>query len=50
MFLTRLVYVSTKTDVFISADIEDVLSVARNKKTKNGVTGMLCFNSQYFLQ
>lgn len=50
MFLTRLVYVSTKTDLCKTADIEDILTVARNKNTKSGLTGMLCFNSQYFLQ
>jgi hypothetical protein len=50
MFLTRLVYVSTVTDIFKATDIEDILSVARKHNTKSSVTGMLCFNSQYFLQ
>jgi hypothetical protein len=50
MFLTRLVYASTVTDIFKTTDIEDILTVARKHNTKSSITGMLCFNSQYFLQ
>jgi hypothetical protein len=31
-------------------DIENILFKARNYNTKENITGMLCFNSEYFLQ
>lgn len=50
MFLTRLVYTSTITKDFSAEDIEKILLTARENNTSNSVTGMLCFNSKYFLQ
>lgn len=50
MFLIRLVYTSTKDESFQSADIEGILSAARKNNKTNNVTGMLCFNRNYFLQ
>lgn len=50
MFLTRLVYTSTVSDMFKSEDIEEILSIARANNSKCNVTGMLCFNRKYFLQ
>lgn len=50
MFLVRLVYVSRRTDVFKTQDIEDILAVARKENDKTQVTGLLCFSNDIFLQ
>ncbi|GLS92092.1 hypothetical protein GCM10007916_31620 [Psychromonas marina] len=50
MFLTRLIYVSTITDKFGTTSLEDILKVGRVNNTKNGITGMLCFKDEYFIQ
>jgi hypothetical protein len=50
MYLTRLVYTSTISDEFTEKDIEQILKSARTYNPKNNVTGMLCFNSKFFLQ
>lgn len=50
MFLVRLIYASTVADTFKPTDIECILTTAREKNKQHGLTGMLCFNSRYFLQ
>jgi len=50
MFLTRLVYASTISEEFNCDDIEGILTAARENNKRNNVTGMLCFNSKYFIQ
>jgi len=50
MFLTRLVYTSTVAEHFSPLDIAEILEVARRNNSKVDVTGMLCFNNNYFLQ
>jgi hypothetical protein len=50
MYLTRLIYTSTTSSSFKSNDVENILSEARVHNKKSNVTGMLCFNSNYFLQ
>ena len=50
MHLVRLIYASTKTPSFKPSDIEDILESARKFNTQNDVTGMLCFNRNFFLQ
>ena len=50
MYLTRLVYASTKSAEFTYEDIEEILLTARKETKRNNVTGMLCFNRKYFLQ
>ncbi|GLS25807.1 BLUF domain-containing protein [Marinibactrum halimedae] len=50
MFLTRLVYASKKSPKFCSSDIDDILETARKHNGSLGITGLLCFNRQYFLQ
>lgn len=50
MYLVRLVYTSTVTNGLSQAGIEDILKVARRNNSKHGITGLLCFNSRYFLQ
>lgn len=50
MFLVRLIYASKVSDMFLPGDIDNILATARHKNKKSGITGMLCFNSEYFLQ
>ena len=50
MFLVRLVYVSEVTKGFGGDDIKQILEAARIKNGEMGVTGMLCFHRNYFLQ
>ncbi len=50
MYLARLVYTSTISKGFNAGDIEEILETARINNTKNNITGMLCFSSNYFLQ
>ena len=50
MFLTRLIYASTKTEHFNSASLEEIIEKAASNNEKNDITGMLCFNRNYFLQ
>lgn len=50
MHLVRLIYASTKTQSFKPEDIEDILEKARKFNGQHGVTGMLCFNRNFFLQ
>ena len=50
MYLVRLVYTSTISDDFTDEDIERLMTSARKHNTKNGVTGLLCFNRNLFLQ
>lgn len=50
MFLTRLVYASSKSDSFNHEDIQQILAAARKVNVANNVTGMLCFNRKFFLQ
>lgn len=50
MFLVRLIYASKVSDMFLPGDVDNILATARRNNRNNGITGMLCFNSQYFLQ
>jgi hypothetical protein len=50
MLLTRLIYVSTISESTAQEALEDILKVARDKNTKNNLTGMLYFNRKHFLQ
>ncbi|GFD87805.1 hypothetical protein KUL152_00310 [Tenacibaculum sp. KUL152] len=50
MFLVRLIYASTVGESFKPSDIESILRSARKNNRQHGITGMLCFNSRYFLQ
>ncbi|MGB1801392.1 MAG: BLUF domain-containing protein, partial [Gammaproteobacteria bacterium] len=50
MFLTRLIYTSTISELFSPDDIPAILDTARNNNQRANVTGLLCFNSKYFLQ
>jgi hypothetical protein len=48
--LTRLIYASTITDDFAHSSIEEILRSARKYNEKRNLTGLLCFDTQYFLQ
>ncbi|WP_119394847.1 BLUF domain-containing protein [Salinibius halmophilus] len=50
MTLVRLVYASRATDQMQTHDIVAILEAAKRNNGKLGVTGMLIFNSAYFLQ
>lgn len=50
MFLVRLIYVSTVVQPFSENDIQQILTAAQTHNTRLNVTGMLCFNTEYFLQ
>lgn len=50
VFLVRLIYVSSVTEIFQPRDIESILASARESNHANSVTGALCFNRNYFLQ
>lgn len=50
MFLVRLVYTSAVETGFDSAEVENILAKARQCNAENYVTGLLCFNSKFFLQ
>jgi hypothetical protein len=48
--LRQLVYVSAAAPGFTLSDLEDVLRVSRERNARNGVTGMLLFETSSFLQ
>ena len=50
MFLARLIYTSEVVEGFNQNDIENILTVARDRNAESNVTGALFFNSRYFLQ
>lgn len=50
MYLVRLIYASSVTEAFKPGDIENILESARLRNVQDNVTGMLCFNQNYFLQ
>ncbi|MBU2972323.1 BLUF domain-containing protein [Pseudoalteromonas sp. C2R02] len=50
MFLVRIVYASTISDDFQAEDIDNILQKSRINNAKKHVTGLLCFNRNFFLQ
>ncbi|EHD0094670.1 BLUF domain-containing protein [Vibrio vulnificus] len=50
MKLTRLIYTSTITEQMTHADVDAILESAKHNNLKLGITGILFFNSQHFLQ
>ncbi|QIR14669.1 BLUF domain-containing protein [Shewanella aestuarii] len=50
MYLTRLIYASSVTGIFNESSLEDILKKARLHNAKQGITGMLCFSNNYFIQ
>ena len=48
--LSRLTYVSRARPDLTSADLQDVLRQAQVNNVRSGISGILCFNKNYFLQ
>lgn len=48
--LVRLIYGSLKNKYVDGAELKNILAVAQNNNTEKGITGILLFNSGYFLQ
>ena len=48
--MIRLVYVSTCADHVDLADIQSLLSVAERLNSEQGISGMLCWSGEFFLQ
>jgi len=49
-YLVRLTYVSRSTNKIDGAGFKAILEHAQRQNTRRGITGMLCFNSDLFLQ
>lgn len=50
MYLVRLLYVSKVSNAFGKEDLQGILAKAREHNQSKGITGMLAFNGDYFLQ
>lgn len=49
-YLVRLTYVSRSTSKIDGAGFKQILEHAQRQNSRRGITGMLCFNSDLFLQ
>jgi len=50
MLLVRLIYASRLKRKTGPDDIEAILAAARERNEREGITGMLCFTTDYFIQ
>jgi len=50
MFLVRLIYASTATDIVNPTDYQNILTDSIKNNSAANITGMLCCNGQHFLQ
>jgi hypothetical protein len=50
MVLVQLVYVSRPSRALASSDLMAILGTARERNANDGVTGMLCYSGDFFLQ
>lgn len=50
MHLVRMIYVSTITDRTNSGAVQKILTTAKKNNDKHDLTGLLVFNSKYYLQ
>lgn len=50
MHLTRITYCSELVDTIGSEELNDILTVSRRNNENTAVTGVLLFNSNFFLQ
>lgn len=48
--MIRLVYVSTCSDNVADADIQSLLQAAERRNPRQGISGMLCWSGEFFLQ
>jgi len=50
MSLVRLIYVSRMTEECDMTAIQDILKVSRRRNPAHCITGMLCYDPQFFMQ
>ena len=50
MYLTRLIYVSTITQLCRPESLDEILMASRKHNKEDHITGILSFDEQYFLQ
>lgn len=50
MFLARVIYASKRTEKFQPGDIQEILETANQRNPLNGITGILFFHADYFIQ
>lgn len=50
MVLVQLVYVSRPSRLLASSDLMSILGSARECNANDGITGMLCYSGDFFLQ
>ena len=50
MQLARLIYTSTASDRCDQKQVEEILEVSMKLNAVNGITGILYYSSQYFMQ
>lgn len=50
MYLVRLLYVSKVSNTFGKSDLQNILAKANEHNESKGLTGMLVFNGEYFVQ
>lgn len=50
MYLVRMVYASRVNDLLNPTKIHDILTSSKVNNLQNGITGVLCFNKDNFLQ
>ncbi|MCK5862853.1 MAG: BLUF domain-containing protein [Candidatus Hydrogenedentes bacterium] len=48
--LVRLIYVSAMTEECDIESLEKILTISRARNTKQGITGILCYDPSFFLQ
>jgi hypothetical protein len=50
MYLVRLIYASQVSPGFSAEDIRSLLTLCRDNNSRESLTGVLCFDSEFFLQ
>ncbi len=50
MSIVRLIYVSRMTEACDTVALHKILEISREKNVQNDITGILCYDPQYFLQ
>lgn len=50
MYLVSLVYASTRSSDWSDDDIYEILTASKANNSQAGITGVLCFNGDFFLQ
>lgn len=50
MYLMRLIYVSNFSEVLTEQDVSSIVDTCRKNNPAVNITGVLCYNNNYFLQ